>query len=217
MTESILRRRHSTRSFLDKPIEPEIIKEIIADAQLAPSWCNTQPWKAYIATGELAKELHRTHYDNNLNARSWAEIMPPQESDWQGHTKDTYQGWMDTLSGLGNDNFADFLNLNRNDFHAPVIVYITIPKNATAYSAYDTGAFGYGITLAAAERGIGSIPAYEFIRYPQEIRDVFDMPENESLLLGIGLGYADNDPVNDIHQKTERQPLESVYILKDKK
>ncbi|WP_309306729.1 nitroreductase [Staphylococcus rostri] len=215
MSESILRQRHSVRSFLDKPIDNETIQSIIADAHLTPSWCNTQPWKVYIATGNLAKKLCKTHYDNTLHTQSWCEIPPPQDNDWNTTTAVNRQGWFHTIASLDNKNKTALFDMNSNNFNAPVIIYITAPAKATAYSYYDIGAFGYGITLSAYEHNIGSIPAYEFIRYPHEIRAVFDIPEDEKILLGIGLGYPDDHPINSIHRTTGRVPIESMMTIKE--
>ena len=48
--EAILNRR-SIRKFLKKDIPEELIKEIVTDAQWAPSWGNTQPWELMIVSG----------------------------------------------------------------------------------------------------------------------------------------------------------------------
>ncbi len=37
------RARRSVRGFLDKPVPLSIIREVLEDAQSAPSNCNTQP------------------------------------------------------------------------------------------------------------------------------------------------------------------------------
>ena len=83
------------------------------------------------------------------------------------------------------------------------------------YEAYDAGAFGYGICLSAHEHGLASIPAYEFVRFPQEIREVLDIPENESLLIGIGIGYADDAEINSFHLYNGRVPTETILTIKE--
>ena len=60
MSQSILRTRHSVRTFTDKEVGEKLIKEIIEDAQWAPSWCNSQPWKAYVLTGDAAKKCMKS-------------------------------------------------------------------------------------------------------------------------------------------------------------
>lgn len=209
MIESILRTRHSARAFKNEEISEGLIREIIADAQFAPSWCNSQPWKVYVVTGEAAKKMHETHKNNVVNKeRAWTDVVPPQFEDdsW------TKEEWVNMraffkaadVSSDPADACEDklgFLEASSWNFHAPAIVYITMPKNATMFSAYDIGAFGYGVTLAAHERGISCIPAYEFVRYPQEIRSVFDIPEDEAIFMGIGMGYAQEDAdLNRIHE-----------------
>lgn len=56
---SILVQRHSARAFEDKAIPVDVIKDIVREAALAPSWENSQPWKAYVATGETVKRIRR--------------------------------------------------------------------------------------------------------------------------------------------------------------
>lgn len=219
--ESILRTRHSARKFLDKSVDESLIREIIADAQQAPSWCNSQPWKAYVATGDAAKKIVKMHTDNVINkAKAWAEVVPPQfgENDWtQAEWKNMRNFWdaADVSPDGGNDKLGLQAECNC-DFHAPAIVYITIPKVSTMFQAYDAGAFGYGVTLAAHERGLSCIPAYEFVRYPQEIREVFDIPEEEAIFMGIGMGYADMSvELNHLHEdeRNHRVPTEEILQI----
>lgn len=209
MKESILRTRHSARAFQDKPIDESLIKEIIADAQCAPSWCNSQPWKAYVVTGDAAKRMAESHHNNVVGkAKAWTDVTPPQfrDEDWTpaewANMRDFWKA--SDVSPNPDDGCQDklgFLEASTWDFHSAAIVYITIPKNATMYSAYDAGAFGYGVCLAAHERGISCIPAYEFVRYPQEVRPVFDIPDDEAIFMGIGMGYAqENVDLNRIHE-----------------
>lgn len=42
-------KRQSCRDFNDKPLEKEVIDEILKMARLTPSSCNSQPWKIYVA------------------------------------------------------------------------------------------------------------------------------------------------------------------------
>lgn len=214
MSESILKKRHSVRVFEDRPVDESIIKEIIEDAHRAPSWCQSQPWKAYVATGKLAKEICKQHYENNLNGKSWAEVMPPQEENWNKDSSDNVQRYLNSLTLLGEEKFNGFLEQNKLAFNSPAIVYITVPKNSSAYEYYDAGAFGYGICLAAYERGVGSIPAYEFVRYPGEIHAHFDIPEDEEILIGIGLGYAKEDKINEVRTLNDTVPLSSLLTIK---
>lgn len=52
-----IRNRHSPRAFLPEPIPAADIKEILLDAQSAPSNSNTQPWNVHVIGGQKLKDL----------------------------------------------------------------------------------------------------------------------------------------------------------------
>ena len=43
--------RRSVRGFRPDPVPRETLERILAEAQRAPSWCNIQPWRVWVATG----------------------------------------------------------------------------------------------------------------------------------------------------------------------
>jgi len=51
-----LEQRQSDRGYLDKPVEPEKIARCLEAARLAPSACNSQPWKFIVVNDPLIKE-----------------------------------------------------------------------------------------------------------------------------------------------------------------
>jgi len=207
--------RHSIRKFSDKEVDIKILKDIIKQAQLAPSWKNTQPWKVYVAAGDTAKLIREKHYEYaSNNTKGWAEIVPPKDESWAAYPKSNMDKWLkETTELVGEDGFKEFWELNKKLFNSSAIIYITVPKNATEYSIYDAGAFGYGILLSALEHGLGSIPAYELIRYPKIIREHFDISKDESILMGIALGYPEVDNLNKI--KLSRGNLDLVAKFKN--
>ena len=46
----LVQHRQSDRSYLDKPVETDKLKRILEAARLAPSACNSQPWKFIVVT-----------------------------------------------------------------------------------------------------------------------------------------------------------------------
>lgn len=211
--DSILMKRRSARDFTDQPIDVALLKTILAEAQQAPSWENTQPWKVYVAMGDTANKIRAAHQEStNSEQKSWTEVIPPHE--WSPRTQQNLDKWLnDASTFLGDAATKDFAQSQPVFFNAPAIAYITVPKDSSNYSTYDAGAFGYGILLSAFEHGVGTIPAYEFIRFPEEIRAQFDIPEDESIMMGIGLGYPETKKLNTL--KTTREPLDDIFQLKD--
>ena len=55
-----LEKRYSTRAFLDKTVEVDTIKRILAAAGRAPSGVNAQPWQVAVVMGEKKRELQET-------------------------------------------------------------------------------------------------------------------------------------------------------------
>lgn len=65
--EELYLHRQSCRSFSDKPVPEELVREICRLALLSPSACNAQPWKLIAVTGEKAKELAKGLQDLGMN------------------------------------------------------------------------------------------------------------------------------------------------------
>ncbi|VDG24736.1 nitroreductase [Lactiplantibacillus mudanjiangensis] len=211
MTDLIMN-RHSSRDFDERPVSTDLITKIVSEAQQAPSWENTQPVKVYVAKGKIAEQIRNQHSESvSANQKSWTEVIPPQS--WAKMPKNNMDQWLaDTANFFGTDMEA-FKNAQQHLFKAPVILYITVPKDSSNYSTYDAGAFGYGVLLSASSNGLGAIPAYEFIRFPEEIHAHFSIPSDESLLMGIGLGYASKSILND--WKPKRTQVADILQIKE--
>ena len=91
--------RESTRKYSDTPVETEKIERIILACQLAPSACNSQPWKFVVVTKEdLSKEVAGTTFSSLLQFNRFAvqaPVMvaivsePPKTiAKWGGQVKD---------------------------------------------------------------------------------------------------------------------------------
>jgi nitroreductase len=57
--ETLLARRWSTRSFLDRPVEPEALRRLFEAARWAPSSGNGQPWSFLVARREHPAEFEK--------------------------------------------------------------------------------------------------------------------------------------------------------------
>ena len=65
--EQAISSRRSVRGYLDKEVPQETLQAIFELAQLAPSNCNVQPWKVYVASGELKNRLRDQMVHNVMN------------------------------------------------------------------------------------------------------------------------------------------------------
>jgi len=65
--ENLFLKRQSCRNFKDTPISEETITRICDLARLAPSACNSQPWKMVAVLGEKAKEVAKAVQGLGMN------------------------------------------------------------------------------------------------------------------------------------------------------
>lgn len=55
----LVKKRESCRSFTGEPVKDELLREIVEAGRLAPSACNSQPWKFYVVMsgGERMEQM----------------------------------------------------------------------------------------------------------------------------------------------------------------
>lgn len=82
-----------------------------------------------------------------------------------------------------------------------------------AISVFGVAGFGMALMLAARNHGVDSIPAYEIVKFPTELRPLLSVPEDEEIIMGIALGYASEDSLNGL--VSTRLPLEDILIIKE--
>ena len=57
----VLKNRKTIRRFGERQIKKDILKEIINEARMSPSWVNTQERKVYIATKNVVKSIREEY------------------------------------------------------------------------------------------------------------------------------------------------------------
>ncbi|NBV61448.1 MAG: hypothetical protein EBR73_10305 [Rhodobacteraceae bacterium] len=72
--EQAMQGRRSIRGFLDKPVPKDLLEEIIALANRAPSSMNTQPWHLHVLTGAPLEAVRQGNTERML-----AGIPPSRE------------------------------------------------------------------------------------------------------------------------------------------
>jgi nitroreductase len=215
--EHVVDGRYSVREFSDRRISLSKLRQIVKEAQKAPSWVNSQPWKVYIATGtSLSQVKAMFHRQDVAQAASNPDLAVMSRDDWGGQTQANMKKWRHDIVA----HFSSFeeahqtmtdamLKLN----NAPAIAYITIPQSTPAWSVFDAGAFAQTLMLAARNQGIDSIPTYNSVRFPDEIKSILQIPLDERLIIGIELGYATNSTIN--KYRADRVPLDQVLKIED--
>lgn len=198
--DEVITSRRSIRAFLPTAVEREDIQAILEVAARAPSGSNTQPWKVYVLTGntltQLSSAILAAHNDSE-QAQAHKEEYNYYPVKWIAPYLERRRkvGWdLYALLGLGRENKAGMhLQHGRNYafFDAPVGLILTIDRVMEQGSWLDYGMFLQNIMLAARARGLDTCPQAAFTQYHKIIHDVLALPENEMLVCGMSLGYAD--------------------------
>lgn len=216
--KDLLKARCSCRRYLDKPVPAATIEELVAQAQQSPSWGNTQPWRVYAAGGEAALAI-RGDLVQAFESRSEEapDLVMPQT--FSGAMMDRYRDLGRALFkvlGIGRedkDKRAAHYSNNYNAFGAPALVFVTVPAGQTSYAAYDAGAFVAHFCLAATGAGLGTCILAALARYPKVVRKHLPIPDAESLVIGLALGWPEKSAeVNAF--RSARDPLEKVLFMK---
>jgi nitroreductase len=215
--------RRSIRAFLPTTIAREDIEQLLRVAARAPSGTNTQPWKVYVLTGEkkqrLTQQILAAHNDPE-QARQHTEEYAYYPREWVSPYVDRRRkvGWdLYALLGLTRENKAGMAaqhGRNYAFFDAPVGMIFTIDRIMEQGSWLDYGMFLQNIMVAARGRGLHTCPQAAFTQYHKIIREVLDLPDNEMVVCGMSLGYADLDRIEN-SLVTEREPATGFVKFAD--
>lgn len=209
--KTVLNNRVSVRHFNNqKTISKDDLVDIVKDAQRAPSWVNSQPWKVYIATGETLKAIKAVYAEKGQSGIKGNPDFPVVLNElWPAYTAKNMAEGNDETYGLDGFNEAQW-----QLFDAPYVAILTIPKGAPDWATHDLGMFTQTLMLSAQNKGISSIPAYAFIKYPDELRRIVGIPDDELVAIGVGLGYADTE--HHLNKgNSVRNPVDTILTIKD--
>jgi nitroreductase len=79
--DAMLARRHSCRGFLPRAVPRPVVEHVLASAGRSASWCNAQPWHAYVLSGAPLDKLRA-----DLMERATSGVPATPELDWPGYT-----------------------------------------------------------------------------------------------------------------------------------
>jgi len=217
----LVRDRHSCRGFLPTPVPRDRIDAMLAIAQGAASWCNSQPWEAIVTEGAATDRFRDALYAYAAS-QNWADqTNRPERPDFPfptryvGVYKDRQRstGWaLYQAVGIGHGDRAGSgrqVLENFRLFGAPHVMIVTSEDDLGAYGAIDCGAYVAHVMLAAQAMGLATIAQAALAGVAGFVRDWFDIPANRKIVCAISFGYADPaHPANGF--RTTRESVENV-------
>lgn len=220
VTEAVAVRR-SIRRFLDREVEPALLRAVLDKARAAPSGGNLQPWQATVLTGDSLVRL-RQAMQAALVAPPGSEtpeyrIYPADLPDpWRARRAANGEAMYEALGIAREDKAGRFAQLARNFdfFGAPVGLFVHMPRLMGPPQWADLGLWLQTVMLLLVEAGLGSCPQEAWSAYPQTIKQVAGIPDDHLLFCGLAIGWPDPDaPVNSF--ANARAPIEETVRFLD--
>lgn len=215
VTEAIQSRR-SVRAFLDRPVDLDLLRELLVKASRAPSGGNIQPWHLDIVAGERMEELKalmRTKIAEQPGGEGTEyDIYPRNLTD--AYKARTFQIGELMYGRLGiprEDRKARAIWFMQNFqfFNAPVGLFCFVEREHGPPQWSDLGMYLQTLMLLLREAGLDSCPQECWAMYPKTITSFFGRPDSQMLFTGMAIGWADPDaPVNSL--ETPRAGLEEI-------
>ena len=213
--------RRSVRAFLPTPVAREDIEKILDVASHAPSGSNTQPWKVYVLQGASRDSL----VDKCCAAHDALRADPSLASEYREEYDYYPEKWVSPYIDRRRENgwgLYGLLGITKGDkdkmhaqhqrnfkfFDAPVGLMFTLDRVMGRGSLVDYGMFMQNLMVGARGHGLHTCPQAAWNGFAKIILPHIGAGENEMLVCGMSLGYADpSDPVNGFI--TPREPVES--------
>ena len=203
VSEAIASRR-SVRGFLDKPVDPAVIRRVVEKAAQAPSGGNLQPWHIDVVAGDKLDELKA------IMRTRLAEAPGGEPTEYDIYPKVLPSPYKDYRFAVGEELYRA-LGIPREDkmkrlmwfarnfqfFGAPVALFCSVAKTMGPPQWSDLGMYLQSLMLLLREEGLDSCPQECWAIYPATIRGFIGIPEDRMLFTGMAIGYRDDsDPAN---------------------
>jgi len=198
-----IKKRRSTREYLDKTVDQDLIEKIFIQAQDSPSNCNTQPWHVAVVSGQARDNIEKSMVADIMAGKTPTPYFTPGD---QG-LKDQYRkrqiacaiSLYDSLNIKyeEKDKRQQLMLRNWQFFGAPHAAFFSMPKTMSEINAVDMGIYLQTIMLLMTENGLASCPQGALAMYTDAIHELANIPEQNVIMFGLSFGYANNDvPIN---------------------
>ena len=218
--EQAITSRKSIRRFLADPVPREMVEKLLATASRAPSGTNIQPWRVYAVAGGVRAALSSAilkAYDGDDTYEREYNYYPLEFTDVH-LARRRKVGWdLYGLLGIEKGNKEKMHAQHGRNFlffDAPVGLIFTIDRALQVGSWLDYGMFLENIMVAARGLGLHTCPQAAFANYHAIIREQLGISEDEVVVCGMSLGYADPDAIENT-LVTEREPVEGFTTFFD--
>jgi nitroreductase len=210
--------RRSMRVFKTDPVAKADVEWIITNANRAASNGNLQPWKLYVTMGKARQRLSAAIFKamdaNDAGPGAEYNVYPKEFKPVYDQRRKLVGKQLYTLLGVPRGDTIGMQKQFRKNyefFDAPVGMILCVERGMGNGQWIDCGIFLDQLMLLAREKGLHTCPQAAFSRFQHVVRRELTIPEDQVVICGLALGYADPDAVPN-NLITERAPIEDFTI-----
>jgi nitroreductase len=218
--DDTVRARRAVRGFHpDRPVPPDVMRDAFALAQRAPSNCNIQPWRVFVASGaarERVRDALSSAFDEGVAGTP--DVAFDTFRDEHRRLQVDCAVTMYKAMGIGKHDRSGRGRAHRRNFElfdAPHTAVVCMNRDFGAGVALDVGMYVQTLMLALAARGVQSCPQAAVRHYPAALRSALDIPEDLQVLCGMSFGY-ENPSVPANSARMTREPVEANVFFREK-
>lgn len=208
--DEVVTSRRSVRGFTNDPVPRELLEQIFTVAQRAPSNCNVQPWRVFVASGDRCKRLSQAMIER-VDSGDFGDPEDLMDGFHGDHRRLQIECASEMYGemGVARGDLAGRLRAARRNFElfdAPHVAIVCMLKTYGLGVALDVGMYVQTLMLAMWSRGIGSCAQASLRQYPTLIREQLGIAQDLRIMCGLSFGYEDTTvPANRTRQR--REPL----------
>ena len=200
LVDDAITSRRSIRQFLPTPVAAAEVEAILDAAARAPSGTNMQPWRGYVLAGTAKDDVVdavQAVFDAEESGHS-QEVQYYPDAFFEPYlSRRRAVGWdLYGLLGIAKGEAEKMKAQHRRNFQffdAPVGLMFTIDRRLATGSWLDYGMFLQNVMTAARGRGLDTCAQAAWTHYHRAIRPVLGLADEETIVCGMALGYADPD------------------------
>ncbi|WP_321783138.1 nitroreductase [Paraburkholderia sp. J94] len=207
--------RKSVRQFLPDPVDPQVIRAVLATASRAPSGGNLQPWHIHVVGGERLAAF------KSIMAARIAEAPEGERGEYDVYPRELTPPYRDRRYQVGEDLYRS-IGIARDDrpgrlrqfarnfafFDAPLALFCSVDRQMGPPQWSDLGMFLQTVMLLLREAGLHSCAQECWARYARTVGDFLALPDERMLFSGMAIGHEDvAAPIN--QWRSARVPLDA--------
>jgi nitroreductase len=192
--------RISCRWFLDKPVDPKIVRDIVTRSARAASGGNLQSWQLYALTGaplDALKEKVAAHIAGHDPRHDDAEYPIYPATMWEPYKGRREEHGVQLYGALQIDrgDAAGRLEQYKRNFlffNAPVALFVAIDRKLGPGQWADLGGYIHALMFLARAHGLDTCPQESWARMHKIVRAFVGMPPEQMLFCAVAIGYGDH-------------------------